>query len=190
MFEKLKTLLQNKKGKPKKISRPSRELKTIAERETIIKPPVSSRDSATTSPWIVNFQSFRNMLKDFSKRIESIKENPEEAYLINTEISFRLLGVLENLVHLAEKNTAVLEKLDFQNPIIRDDMKDSDKRRRAREVLAVLENRGALTYEELRKELKPQISYKRVTALVSEMIRDGIPLKREGKPVRVILGDP
>ena len=183
----LKILFQDNKDKPKKTSRASRELKNITEHDKIIESQVSSRDRAMTPSWLVNFESFRNMLKDFSKRVESIKDSPEEAYLINTEISFRLLGVLENLATLTERNTTALENLTLHKPDNPNDVKESDKIRRAREVLAVLENQGALTYEELRKELRPQISYKRVTALVSEMIRDGIPLKREGRPVRIIL---
>lgn len=58
---------------------------------------------------------------------------------------------------------------------------------RAREVLAVLDSSGPLTYEQLHIELKPPVTYNRITALVSEMIRDGISLKREGKPVKVSL---
>ena len=127
------------------------------------------------------------MLKDLSRRIEAIRNNPEETYLINTEVTFRVLGVLENLAALTEKNTTALEKFVGKTPIIQHEANESHKKRRAREVLAVLERSGALTYEELRKELRPPVTYNRVTALVSEMIRDGIPLTREGKPVRVDL---
>lgn len=142
---------------------------------------------------MANFEGFRQMLKDLSRRLEAIRDNPEETYLINTEITFRLLGILENLAGLTERNTATLERLaEGQTPTIPQNRDESDKKRRAREVIAVLESHGSMTYEELRKELKPPVSYNRVTALVSEMIRDGIPLKREGepgKPVRVSLGD-
>ena len=138
---------------------------------------------------MANFQGFRHMLKDLSRRLEAIRDNPEETYLVNTEITFRLLGVLENLAGLTEKNSATLERLaERQTPIIPQNRSESDKKRRARAVIAVLENHGPLAYEELCKALKPSVSYNRVTALVSEMIRDGIPLKREGKPVRVTLG--
>jgi hypothetical protein len=134
------------------------------------------------------------MLKNFSRRLEAIRDDPEETYLVNTEIGFRLLAVLEDLAHLTERNSTALEKLtsDEIRSVLRNG-DESNKKRRAREVLRVLERLGPLTYEELRKELKPEISYNRATALVSEMIRDGIPLKKEGdhgKTVRVSLGEP
>ena len=130
------------------------------------------------------------MLKDLSKRLDAIREHPQEAFLINTELNFRLLGVLENLANATEKNTIAIENLAGNTRQIRHTEPDKDRKRRAREVLAVLERCGPLTYKELRRELKPTISYKRVTALVSEMIRDGVPLDREGKPVKVSLGNP
>jgi hypothetical protein len=136
---------------------------------------------------VVDFEGFRYMLKDLSRRIEAIRENPEETYLINTEATLRLLGVLENLTHLTERNTITLEKLSVQGTANHHEQDDSSKKKRAREVITVLERCGELTYEELRRELKPQVSYNRVTALVSEMIRDGVPLGRDGKPVRVSL---
>jgi hypothetical protein len=126
-------------------------------------------------------------LKDLSKRLEAIRSNPEETYLVNTELTLRVLDVLETLAALAEKNTSSLEKMTDQMPFIQQQEGDSGKKRRAGEVLGVLERSGPLSYEELRMELIPPITYKRVTALVSEMIRDGIPLIREGKPVRVSL---
>lgn len=129
--------------------------------------------------------AFRHMLKDLSRRLEAIRSDPEETYLINTEISLRLLGVLENLAGLTEKNATTLEKLASGIPQSQEDIQNPEKKRRAQEVLAVLERSGPKTYEELRNELKPTVSYNRITALVSEMIRDGITLKREGKPVRV-----
>jgi hypothetical protein len=58
-----------------------------------------------------------------------------------------------------------------------------------RKPLAFLERNGALTYNELRVRLKPQISYSRATTLVAEMIRDGIALKKQGRPVKVSLAD-
>jgi hypothetical protein len=138
---------------------------------------------------MANFEGFRHMLKDLSKRLDAIRENPEETYLINSELTFRLLGVLENIAEATEKNTIALQKLAGNTTQIQHTESEKDKKRRAREVLAVLERCGPLTYEELRRELKPMISYKRVTALVSEMIRDGVPLDRRGKPVKVSLGN-
>lgn len=139
------------------------------------------------SPWITNFEGFRHVMKDFSRRLEAIRENPEETYLVNTEVTLRIFDALEKLSFLTERNTIALEGLAGQKPIEQQKEHGSDKKRRAREVLRVLERCGALTYEELRRELKPKVSYNRVTALVSEMIRDGVPLVREGKPVRVNL---
>ena len=141
------------------------------------------------SPRLIRFEEFRYMLKDLSRRLEAIRENPEWTYLINTEVNIRVLGVLENLSALTERNTAALENLASQSPLKQHKEQTSVKKRRAREVLGVLERCGPLTYEELRQELKPEVTYNRVTALVSEMIRDGVPLQREGKPVRVSLGD-
>lgn len=173
--------------KPENTSRSSREVKPTSKEDTVDKSTNSSRDGATPHFGMPDFESFRHMLKDFSKRLEAIKENPQEAYLINTEIAFRVLGVLENLVLHTERNAIALENLPTPFSIKKDTHLDSVQKRRAREVLTILEKCGELTYEELRKEIKPVISYKRVTALVSEMIRDGIPLLREGKPVRVRL---
>jgi hypothetical protein len=121
--------------------------------------------------------------------MESIKNNPEEAYLINTEVSLRLLEVLEHIAQISEKNALSLERMaeHIKTPISKND--SSDKKRRAKEVIAVLERNGALTYNELRIKLKPQISYNRATALVAEMIRDGITLKKQGRPVKVSLAD-
>ena len=175
-----------------------------------------------------SFELFRQTLSDFSRRVEAIRENPEDSYLLNTEMVYRLLGVLENLGHLTERNHAILEMLLQKNgpihpsaqpladkerqkqaltlpsspdKLVPENMSASEasarhfdqdknsKKRRAREVLGVLENKGALTYEDLRNELTPVITYNRVTALVSEMIRDGIPLRREGKPIKVSLED-
>jgi hypothetical protein len=127
------------------------------------------------------------MMKDFSRRLEAIRENPAETYFVNTEVTLRILDALEKLSVLTERNTVALERLAGQIPIKQHTQHESDKKRRAREVIAVLERCGALTYEELRRELKPQVSYNRVTAWVSEMIRDGVTLERAGKPVRVSL---
>ncbi|MBI4775985.1 MAG: hypothetical protein HY788_17730 [Deltaproteobacteria bacterium] len=173
-----------------------------------------------------SFDLFRQTLSDFSRRVEAIRESPEDSYLLNTEMVYRLLGVLENLGHLTERNHTVLEMLLQKNgpshlsehPLTDKerhqqaltlpnsphrlapenlsvseawatnlDQDKTGKKRRAREVLGVLENKGAITYEDLRNQLTPVITYNRVTALVSEMIRDGIPLTREGKPVKVSL---
>ena len=123
------------------------------------------------------------MLKDLSRRLEAIRDSPEETYLVNTELSFRLLGVLETLAALTERNTDALERLAAgPTPTIPQNPDESNKKRRAREVLSVLERSGSMTYEELRSALKPPVSYNRVTALVSEMIRDGIALRRDGEP--------
>jgi hypothetical protein len=137
----------------------------------------------------VDFDDIRNLLKDLSKRIESIKNDPQETYLINTEISFKLLLVLEHMAQISEKNASNLEKLIGKTNAPSIKIEKEDKKRRAREVLAVLEQNGALTYNELRLMLKPPISYKRVTALIAEMTRDGIELKKQGRPVKVSLVD-
>jgi hypothetical protein len=185
MFEKLKALIKTEKQKPEKGSRSSREVKTVARADSNKGPIGSSREVATPPQWLANFEGFRSMLKDLSRRLVAIRENPEETYLINTEVIFRVVGVLENLSVLTERNTAALEKLSGQALIKEHKQQQSKKIRRAREVLGVFERCGALSYEELREELRPQVSYNRVTALVSEMIRDGVPLVRDGKPVRV-----
>ena len=190
MFGKLRSLVTGKKRNPnQRTSRRSRESKPAAGGDSIKKSSATSREVPVSTPWMANFEGFRHMLKDLSKRLDAIRENPEETYLINTELSLRLLGVLENLANATEKNTIAIEKLAGNTSQIRHTEHEKDRKRRAREVLAVLERCGPLTYEELRRELKPTISYKRVTALVSEMIRDGVPLDREGKPVRVSLGN-
>jgi hypothetical protein len=189
VFEKLRALIKPQKEKPKSRSGSSRELKTAARADLRGRSTPTSREVATPSQWLANFEGFRHMMKDFSRRLEAIRENPEETYFVNTEVTLRVLDALEKLSLLTERNTTALETLASQIPITQRIQHESYKKRRAREVLTVLERCGALTYEELRRELKPQISYNRVTALVSEMIRDGIPLEREGKPVTVSLRD-
>jgi hypothetical protein len=168
-------------------SRCSREQKI--EGKQAISPKISetSREPFAHSWLNSSFADFRYKLKDLSKRLEAIRSNPEETYLINTELTLRVLDVLETLADLTEKNTSSLKRLTDQAPPIQQQDADSNKKRRAGEVLGVLERSGPLSYEELRMELIPPVTYKRVTALVSEMIRDGIPLIREGKPVRVSL---
>ena len=184
----LRALFKREQQKTAQSSRTSREVKGTTTSPVTSGTTHSSREVGAPFPGMATFEGFRHMLKDLSKRLDAIRENPEEAYLINTEISFRLLGVLEKLAHLTEKNTAVLEKLAVSHPgNIQQDQDESDKKRRAREVLAALERSGSLTYEQLRTELKPPVTYNRITALVSEMIRDGISLKREGRPVEVSL---
>jgi hypothetical protein len=188
MLGKLKSLVKGKKQKQKKrVSHRSREVKTQTSEALISKSTVISREVAASSARMDNFEGFRHMLKDLSRRLDAIRENPEETYLINTEVNLRLLGVLENLANSTERNASAIEKLTGLSHLKQQTTHDLDKKRRAREVLAVLETSGAQTYEELRRELKPTISYNRVTALVSEMIRDGVPLRREGKPVKVSL---
>ena len=190
MFGKLRSLVTGKKrDSSQRTSRRSRESKPADGGDSVKKSSTQSREVPVSTPWMTNFEGFRQMLKDLSKRLDAIRENPEETYLLNTELSFRILGVLENLANVTEKNTNTLEKLAGNAPQINGTEPEKDRKRRAREVLAVLESCGPLTYEELRRELKPTITYKRVTALVSEMIRDGVPLVRQGKPVKVSLGD-
>jgi hypothetical protein len=191
MLAKFRALVTSKKGNPnQRTSRRSRESKSAAGGDSNKKSSATSREVPVSSPWMANFEGFRHMLKDLSKRLDAIRENPEETYLINSELTFRLLGVLENIAEATEKNTIALQKLAGNTTQIQHTEREKLRKRRAREVLAVLERCGPLTYEELRRELKPIISYKRVTALVSEMIRDGVALDREGKPVRVSLGNP
>lgn len=185
MLDKLKGLLWRNIHLSEKTPCSSRGVKRTTGSYQISEPIVSSRDVSPSSSWGASFEGFRHMMKDLSRRLEAIREDPGETYLINTELTLRLLGVLESLAGLTERNTVALERLTGQKPAITQELLDSDKKKRAREVLGVLERAGPLTYEELRKALNPPITYNRVTALVSEMIRDGIPLKREGKPVVV-----
>ena len=44
------------------------------------------------------------MLKDLSRRLGAIRDNPEDACLVNTEMAFGLLGVLEDLAHLTDRH--------------------------------------------------------------------------------------
>lgn len=185
MFGRLKSLIQRGGNGIGETSRSSRELETDTGKDSIDRTSESSREPGTPSSWGASFEGFRYMLKDLSRRLEAIRNNPEETYLINTEISVRVLEALENLGQLTEKNAAVLEALFSKVETGPSKQEEADKHRRAREVLAVLERCGPLGYEELRKELEPEVSYNRITALVSEMIRDGVPLRREGKPVKV-----
>jgi hypothetical protein len=187
MFKKIRAFFQNQTGETEETSRSSRDTKEVAAGVSGQKLALSSREFSGHDPWQTNFENIRKMLKSFSKRIESIKNNPEESYLINTEVLFRLLEVLENFTKLTEKNASSLEKMaeNIHRPIPK--IERSYEKRRAREVIAVLESNGELTYNQLRNSLKPPISYNRVTALIAEMMRDGIALKKRGRPVKVSL---
>ncbi len=187
MLRGLRALFRAKKQKPRRASRTSRKEKPVKRSPQTLEQTLSSREETPSSEWLKNLEVFKHMVKDFSRRLEAIRESPEESYLVNTEISLRLLKVLENLEQLTERNTVTLERLAADHALgTHQNQDEENKKRRAREVLSALERHGSLTYEELRKELKPQVSYNRVTALVSEMIRDGIPLKREGKPGELV----
>jgi hypothetical protein len=189
MFSKLKALFTRETAKPSDSSRCSREEENEAKRTCSQQISETPREPFAHSWLNSSFENFRYKLKDLSKRLEAIRSNPEETYLINTELTLRVLDVLETLVNLTEKNTSSLERLTDQVPPLQQQEAHFSKKRRAGEVLGVLERSGPLSYEELRSELIPPVTYKRITALVSEMIRDGIPLIREGKPVRVSLAE-
>ena len=55
----------------------------------------------------------------------------------------------------------------------------------ADQIHDILELMGPLTYEELGRGLDPPVSPKRAARLVSQMVRDGVELKREGSPRKV-----
>lgn len=56
---------------------------------------------------------------------------------------------------------------------------------RAEEIIYCLREFGPLTYKELADKM--DVTYKRAARLVSQMVRDGVGLKREGKPRKVSL---
>lgn len=56
---------------------------------------------------------------------------------------------------------------------------------RAGEIVDALTKFGPMAYKELAEELG--LTYKRVVRLVSQMVRDGVKLKREGRPRKVRL---
>lgn len=57
---------------------------------------------------------------------------------------------------------------------------------RAGEIVDLVTDKGPLTYKDIASELG--LSYKRIVRLVSQMVRDGIDLKREGRPRKISLG--
>lgn len=59
-------------------------------------------------------------------------------------------------------------------------------RGRADEIIDALTKFGPMAYKELAEELG--LTYKRIVRLVSQMGRDGVNLKREGRPRKVSLG--
>ncbi len=64
---------------------------------------------------------------------------------------------------------------------------EPDLKGRADQIHDALEEFGPLTYAELAEKLDPPVDSKRITRLLSQMIRDGIKLKRFGKPRQVRL---
>lgn len=77
----------------------------------------------------------------------------------------------------AKKKTVIPE------PDLREDL-----RGQADQIHDILEDIGPLSYEELGDMLEPPVSPKRAARLVSQMIRDGVELKREGSPRKVSIG--
>jgi len=57
---------------------------------------------------------------------------------------------------------------------------------RAGQIIDLITSQGPMTYNQIGDTLS--LSYKRVVRLVSQMVRDGIDLKREGRPRKVSLG--
>lgn len=60
-----------------------------------------------------------------------------------------------------------------------------DLKGQADQIHDLLETSEPLTYEEIGHHLDPQVSADRASRLVSQMIRDGVELKREGSPRKV-----
>jgi hypothetical protein len=134
MIKKLRALFKKQTVQMKETSRSSRVKKGAPVNGFIQNFGPSSREISGHDSWQTNFENIRNMLKGFSKRMESIKNNPEESYLINTEVSLRLLEVLEHLAKISEQNALSLERIgqNTYSPIPK--VEGSDKKRRAREV--------------------------------------------------------
>ena len=57
---------------------------------------------------------------------------------------------------------------------------------RAGEIIDLIKDKGPMTYNQIGDALN--LSYKRIVRLVSQMVRDGISLLREGKPRKVRIG--
>lgn len=68
---------------------------------------------------------------------------------------------------------------------VKEDLRE-DLKSQADLIHDLLEEKGPMTYEEIGKALG--ISKKRASNIVSNMIRDGVELKREGKPRKVTIG--
>ena len=71
-----------------------------------------------------------------------------------------------------------------EEPEIEEDLRE-DLKGQSDQIHDILEDVGPLTYEALGNMIEPPISPKRAARLVSQMIRDGVKLKREGKPRKV-----
>ncbi len=69
---------------------------------------------------------------------------------------------------------------------IEEDLRE-DLKGQADQIHDILEDVGSLPYKELGEMLEPPVSPKRVARLVSQMVRDGVELKREGSPRKVSL---
>ena len=129
MFSKLRAFIGRETAKPSERSRSSREEKTEAKQATSQKISETSREPFTHSWLNASFADFRHKLKDLSKRLEAIRNNPEETYLINTELTLRVLDVLETLANLTEKNAASLERLTDPVPPLQQQEAHSSKKR-------------------------------------------------------------
>ena len=70
---------------------------------------------------------------------------------------------------------------------VEEDLRE-DLKGQADQIHDLLEEFGPLTYNEIGQMIVPTVSDKRAARLISQMIRDGVELKREGSPRKVSIG--
>lgn len=90
-------------------------------------------------------------------------------------IRFTEVFTFDEWIQFADKVNLIVERIKPS--------KEPELRGRADQIHDTLEELGPLTYNELAEQLG--LTYKRVARLVSQMVRDGVKLTREGKPRKV-----
>lgn len=97
-------------------------------------------------------------------------------------------GILEDPFEDYELGSKPKSKHDYPKPEVKPQAKPEPNLRedlggQADQIHDLLEEHGPMTYKELAEKL--DVSPKRASNIVSVMIRDGVELKREGKPRKV-----
>lgn len=86
---------------------------------------------------------------------------------------------------IIERAKAEVQPVPEPEPEVEEDLRE-DLKGQSDQIHDLLEELGSMTYAEIGIEIN--VSPKRAARLISQMVRDGVKLKREGKPRKVSIG--